>query len=159
MDTHPDRPDDLSPLERRLSAWRPADAGLDADAMLFAAGRASARPGPGRFVWPALSGLLGVFVVVLGAWLTVERSERLALAQQLRRQTPVVPPSPAAPAVPVEPNTVDAPMPDSYLSSRQALEKGLEAWPPQSQGRAGSTPVPVNHRVYQVGNRDILLDP
>ncbi len=48
--------DDLTDLERRLSSWEPTTEGLDSDALLFAAGRASARPGLGRFVWPALYG-------------------------------------------------------------------------------------------------------
>ncbi len=86
MHTHENHSDDMNDLERRLSAWAPASAGLDADAMLFAAGLAAGRPGPARFVWPALSGLLSVLVVALGAWLTVERSERLHLARQLRQQ-------------------------------------------------------------------------
>jgi hypothetical protein len=159
MDTHPDRPDDLSPLERRLSSWQPSAAGLDADAMLFAAGRASAQPGPGRFVWPALTGVLGVFAVVLGAWLVVERSERLALVEQLRRKAPVSSPSPSPPAVPAEAGSDDAASPDSFLTARRAYDKGLDAWPPQPDGRTGSAQVLANSPVYQVGHRDKLLDP
>jgi hypothetical protein len=159
MDTHPDRPDDLRSLERRLSGWQPASAGLDADAMLFAAGRASAQPGPARFVWPALTGVLSVLVVTLAAWLVVERNERLSLKQQLLRQIPASAPSLPAPAVPAEPVSDDALMPDSYLSSRRALDQGLDAWPRQQRGQAGSVPVPANNPVYQVGHRDMLLDP
>jgi len=59
MDTNHPCPDgELNDLERRLSAWRPAAEGLDPDAVLFAAGRASVRPGPARFAWPALAACL-----------------------------------------------------------------------------------------------------
>ena len=38
MDTHSRRPDEMNELERRLSTWQPTVAGLDPDALLFAAG-------------------------------------------------------------------------------------------------------------------------
>lgn len=69
MDTHANRPEDLNDLERRLAAWQPSRDGLDADAVLFAAGRASVQPRPARFVWPALTTLLTALIVVLGVWL------------------------------------------------------------------------------------------
>jgi hypothetical protein len=147
----------MNDLERRLSGWVPARAGLDADAMLFAAGRASARRGASRFVWPALTGLLCVAVAVLGVWLAVERGERLALAQQLAQQVPA--PLPSAPAVPIEPVSNDAAMPDSYFRSRQALQHGLDAWPPESEGPTGSGESAVSTPVLQVGHRDTLLNP
>jgi hypothetical protein len=158
MDTHSDRPDDLNSLERRLSSWQPASAGLDGDAMLFAAGRASALPGPGRFVWPALTGVLSVLVAALGAWLLVERGERLALAEQLRRPAPTSVPSLAPSAVPAESDSDDALKPESYASARQALDGGLQAWPPQKEGHSGSGASSASDPVYQVGHRDALLD-
>lgn len=161
MDTHSHRPDDLKDLEQRLSSWQPAADGLDPDAMLFAAGRASAQPGSARLVWPALSGLLSMLCVVLGLWLTAERSERLALARQLRehRSVPVdkAPSSPAADVVP--PETEEA-APDSYLASHRALEKGLDAWPVRAVVRAGSPRSPSpNPSILHAGQRDALLDP
>ena len=126
MDTHSDN---LSELERRLAACTPSAAGLDADAMLFAAGRASVRPGLVRFLWPGLTAGLAAVVLVLGIWAAVERSERLVLAAQLRQlpTAPVPYPSPA----PSEPPTTDEvkPSPSSVLAARPALEKGLDAWP------------------------------
>jgi hypothetical protein len=116
----------LSDLERRLAAVRPSADGLDADAMLFAAGRASARPGVGRFAWPALAGCLALTVAGLAGSLTVERSERLALAQKVRTLTPSPPPMPL-PAAAEEP--VADPDPSSYFASHRALEQGLDAWP------------------------------
>jgi hypothetical protein len=165
METHSDRPEDLNALERRLSAWQPNREGTDADAVLFAAGRASVRPSPVRFVWPALTALLTVLSVVLGQWLADERSERLALARQLgeRSPAPVVnpSPSPASKTVPVESfEPDDEPPPDSYLISRRALEQGLDAWPSRIVvQRRSSDPSVTNPPVLRVGQRDALLDP
>jgi hypothetical protein len=62
------QPDELTPLERQLAACRPSAAGLDADAMLFAAGRAAARPGAARHVWPVLAcGFVTVSLALGGA--------------------------------------------------------------------------------------------
>jgi hypothetical protein len=160
MDTHPDRTDDMNDLQRRLSAWQPAALGLDADAMLFAAGRASVIRGPSRFMWPALVGLLSVLVVFLGAWLAVERDTRISLARQLRRQMPVTSPSLApTPTVPAESVTDDADSPDSFLTARRAYDQGLDAWPPEPEARAGSAQALPNGPILQVGHRDMLLDP
>lgn len=157
MDTHPHRPDDLSELERRLAACEPAADGLDADAMLFAAGRASARPGPARFLWPALAACLAALAVVLGVWLVAERSERLDLARQLRQPAPAPDPPPAPPP---EPPTAEERPPNSLLAARRALEQGLDAWPPQPVAGAQTPgPPPPDPPVLQVGWRDVLLDP
>jgi hypothetical protein len=142
MDTHSQRPDDLSEMERQLAAWTPAPDGLDADAMLFAAGRASARPGLARFLWPALATCAGAFVVVLGVWLSVERSERRNLAQQLQ-QRDVAPLSNPSPTVsPPQPASAEEWPPDSYVASRPALEKGLDAWPPRAVSGVESSGAP-----------------
>ena len=44
-------------LEKRLSHFTPDGTGLDRDALLFAAGRASARP---KRLWPVLAGVLAI---------------------------------------------------------------------------------------------------
>src|SRR5262249_56763625 len=97
MDTkHPCPDGDLNDLERRLSGWRPAPEGLDPDAVLFAAGRASAQPN--RFAWPALAACFAVLAAALGGWAASERSERLALARLLQQRSPAsVTPSPSDP--------------------------------------------------------------
>ena len=77
---------ELSALERSLAACRPSADGLNADAMLFAAGRASARGGK---AWPVATGVLAALSVALGIGLWVERSERVALAARLTQATPV----------------------------------------------------------------------
>jgi hypothetical protein len=161
MDTHSDHPDDLSELERRLSAWKPADDGLDADALLFDAGRASMRPTAVRFVWPALTGLLTALTVVLGLWLAVERSERLALARRLAELPPApTVNTPLPPTAPQESAGPEEPSPDSYLAGRRALEQGLDAWPVRAVVRHGPPTSPGrNPPILHLGQRDALLDP
>src|SRR5579871_3770380 len=116
---HPNahQPDDLSKLERRLSDWVPAADGLDADAMLFAAGRASARPGRSRFLWPALACATTLLAIIFGIWLRHEHTERLALAQRVEQlSTVVVPPAPPSPAVvPADASPSEEEQTSSYL--------------------------------------------
>jgi hypothetical protein len=150
---HPD--DDLSPLERRLAGWQPSAASLDADAVLFAAGRASARPLRGRLVWPALACALSVMSLVLGGWLAVERRERLTLVDAVARQQPMEPPG----AAPLLPANSDEPSLAGYLVVRNLVtQKGLGAWPdlapPQADGPPG--PASENKPILQVWMRDSL---
>lgn len=165
MDTHPDRPEDLNALERRLSAWQPDSEGLDADAVLFAAGRASLRRGPARFAWPAMTALLTVLTVILSLKLASERNERLALARRLRGEPPAAPtvnPSlpPAANTAPAGSPGPDVMPPDSYLASRRALEKGLDAWPSRIVVRTGTPdPSSADPPILRLGQRDALLEP
>jgi hypothetical protein len=164
MDKHPHRPEDLNELERRLSAWQPSSEALDPDAVLFAAGRASMRSGPARFVWPALSALLTALAIVLGAWLMNERNERLALARRLHER-PTAPPlnSSPAPAPNVglsESPDLEEPKADSYLASRRALEKGLDAWPSRTVVRSEpSDPSSEDPPILTLGQRGSLLNP
>ena len=92
MDAQPSPSDDMSDLEKRLSAWRPSLAGLDADGVLFAAGRASVRPGWGRIAWPVVSGCLALLVGFLGVALSQERAARVELAARLNESRPSVAP-------------------------------------------------------------------
>ncbi len=164
MDTHSNRPEDLTAVESRLSAWQPAREGLDADAVLFAAGRASVRPGPVRFVWPALTVLMTALTGVLGLWLADERSERVALARQLQERplAPAVNPSILPTSVTTleeSPSTDELPA-DSYLSSRRALEEGLDAWPSRVVVRSGPIDTSfTNPPILRVGQRDALPEP
>lgn len=164
MDAHSNHSEDLNATERRLSAWKPASEGLDADAVLFAAGRASVRLRPARFAWPALTVVMTALSVVLGLCLADERNERLALARRLRERppAPAVNPSPlpAANIAPEEPLHSDELPPDSYLASRRALEKGLDAWPIRAIVRAGPPePSIANPPILRLGQRDALLEP
>jgi hypothetical protein len=163
MEPHSHHPEDLSELEHRLSAWRPADEGLNADAVLFAAGRASVRPGPARFVWPALTVCLAGLAIVLGVCLNVERSERLALARQMRQLSPAPAPKPAPPVEvsPTEPPPAEDVPPTSLLAARRLIERGLDDWPERVAVVRVETPAPALPRapVLQVGQRDLLIDP
>jgi len=113
--------DDLSNVEHRLSEWRPKAEGLNAEAMLFAAGRASGQRPPSR-LWMALCGVLIVQVVGLGAWGISERSERLALSSQLADR--------ALSTVETRQAKQDGssrrsyvPAPDDYLHQRKRMEQ------------------------------------
>jgi hypothetical protein len=152
--------DKLTDLERRLAACEPSAAGLSADAMLFAAGRASARPGPARFVWPALSAGLAVLAAALGAWLAAERAERIALAERLRQPAPAPSVAPAPPPVIVpEPPTPGEPPTSSVLAARRALEQGLDAWPPAAATYVDTPgPRPPEPPVLRAGPPDGLAD-
>jgi hypothetical protein len=117
MDTNSVPPDDVNELERRLSAWQPSDAGLAPAAMLFAAGRASVRASKGWLAWPILSGCLASAVVALGVSLQAQRSEVLALREQLERR-----PAEFAPAADETPAT-EPPAPGAYLALRRQWEE------------------------------------
>jgi hypothetical protein len=136
MDSHPLPPDDVNELERRLVGWKPSEAGLTAEAMLFAAGRASARPGGGRFVWPVVSGCLALVCVSLGTWAQSERSQRLALLQEIRQ-----PLAQSAPASEVTPESMPS-APDAYLILRRDWEQHPGRWEvsPEAPGQAPKAP-------------------
>ena len=142
-------PDDLSELERRLSARRPSASGLDADAMLFAAGRAA---GASRIPWPALTGLLAALALGLACWATTERAERLALSR------PPLQPAPPPPMTVPAPAETHGPA-DDWLSARRALEEGLEVWHPLALLPPESPTVGRSDPVFTVGQRNALLDP
>jgi hypothetical protein len=152
----------MNELERRLAAWQPAVAGLDADALLFAAGRASARPGAVRFVWPALAACASLLAIALGIWLVDERAERMALARQLRQQSHMLANTPAqsSPSDPTPAQVEEEPPQDSYLAGHRALDKGLEAWPMSAVIRPDPLgPIPPHSSVFRAGRLDGLLDP
>jgi hypothetical protein len=69
-------------------------------------------------------------------------------------------PPPAAVAVPVESPGLDEVPPDSYLASRQALEKGLDTWRSRVVARSGTPDSSLaNPPILSLGQRDALLDP
>jgi hypothetical protein len=152
----------MNEVERRLAAWQPAGAGLDADALLFAAGRASARPGATRFVWPALAACASLLAIALGIWLVDERADRMALARQLRQQSHMLANTPSSsPAPDPTPESVEEePPPDSYLAGHRALDKGLEDWPMSAVIRPDPLgPMPPHSSILRAGRLDGLLEP
>ena len=140
-------PDDASDWERRLAGLAPAADGLDDAAMLFAAGRASARPGPARFFWPALA-------VVLGVWLAAERSERLELARQLRAAPAALAPPPSPRRLSIRPGARRTDRPTACSPPARPWSAGLDAWPPRPLAPAEAFDPPV----FRAGQRDNLLD-
>src|SRR5262245_47384732 len=114
MDANARNPEDLTDLERRLAGWRPDAAGLNPDAMLFAAGRASVRPSPTRFVWPTIAACMTVVAMGLGSWAAKERTGRLELARLMQQPTPVVP----APTTVPETSPVPPPAGSYFAMSR-----------------------------------------
>jgi hypothetical protein len=126
MDANLSNPDDLSELEQRLANWMPAPEGLNTDAMLFAAGQASARIGKTRLVWPIVSGGLAVLVVFLGIRLWAERAERLALLQELDLRLANIPTAPDdSPPAPLQ----ETRAPNAYMVLRRQWEQRPDEWP------------------------------
>ncbi len=119
MDANLSNSDNLNELERRLADWKPAPDGLNVDAMLFAAGRASARNGKARLAWPVVSGGLALLTVFLGVRLAGERAGRLALLQELHLRLADIPSvTPIAPTA--SPETPEA---NAYLVLRREWEQ------------------------------------
>jgi hypothetical protein len=132
MDANARNPDDLTDLERRVAGWRPDAAGLDPDAMLFAAGRASVRPSPTRFAWPTIAACMAVVALALGGWAAKERTGRLELARLMQQPRPVVP----APATIPEPSP-EPPPAGSYFAMSRLVRQDPDAFlarPPSDAG-------------------------
>jgi hypothetical protein len=156
MDQHsPRHEDNLSDVERHLAGWHPASGGLDADAMLFAAGRAAGRRGPGRLLWPALCLVLAVQAAGLTAWGLSERAECRSLAERLRERAPA-PSAPPATAVAEVPEPSYTPSPDDYFHLRRRAEQDWLASLP-SAGLPTHEP-PAEPPIPRAGQRDRLLD-
>ena len=130
MDANVSNPDDLNELEQRLTNWKPAPEGLNPDAMLFAAGRASVRNGPMRLAWPVVSGGLAVVAIFLGLRLSAERAERLALLQELDIRLAEIPSVlPSATPTPLQ----ETRAPNAYIVLRREWEQRPGEWPTNSR--------------------------
>jgi hypothetical protein len=152
-ENHP-RPD-VSDVEALLQELKPVATGLDRDRVLFRAGRASVLR-PGRFVWPATSGVLALATLALSVALAVrpEPGERIVYVT-------VPQPAPPKEAAPSDrpPGVIDAGTPTTdralltggrSLMERQLLRWGLDALP---------MPAPANssQQVYHI--RGVTADP
>lgn len=162
MHNNSQQPDKLSDLECRLANWSPETDGLNADALLFAAGRASARPGVRRFLWPTVACGLAIVAVFLGVRLRLERAERLALAGQIQKLSPRAIPAVPAPGAPLaeDPSISDDEQANTYFTTHRLLESGVENWPDRTVVQTDkSDPTPPNSPILRVGRPDALLDP
>jgi hypothetical protein len=159
MDADRRHADDLTDLEKRLSGWRPAAEGLNAAAMLFAAGRASAA-GRRRLLWPAATVCVAMVALALGVGLARERSESRKLAAQLERREPAG--GIVAPGFESGPSALfqDELPSDSYLRVRRLLERDADAWPAEvtSQPDKPTGPPAPPPRVPRLRDRDGLPD-
>jgi hypothetical protein len=146
MAEHHPRPE-LTDFEAQLQALKPTPGGLDRDRILFRAGRASAR-GPGRYIWPGVSGVLALATVALSVALATrpEPPERVVYVEVPQSAPPRQEPRP--PSVIDE---VPAPTPPEKalltggrsLMERQLLRWGLDALP--APAPAASPAQPVHH--------------
>jgi hypothetical protein len=159
MDTHPYNQDDLSATERRLSGWRPGAQGLDAGAMLFAAGLAAGRRGRSWLLWPASCLVLVGLAVGLGVWGLSERAERRALASQLREPAPA-PSTPPATSVAMVAESSNLPPPEGYFHLRRQAEQDLGRWlgSLQSAGPQTVGPPPPQPAILRAGQWNGLVD-
>jgi hypothetical protein len=159
VDAHtPRHEDELSDFERHLAGWQPAPGGLDADAMLFAAGQAAGQRGRGRLLGPALCLLFAVQGAGLVAWGLSERAQRLTLASRLHERAQA-PSTPRATAVAVVPESFYTPSPDDYFHLRRRAEQDPGRWlaslPPDGPQAPGP---PLEPAILRAGQRNGLLD-
>jgi hypothetical protein len=160
MDAHPScREDDLRDIERRLSAWRPGSDGLNADAVLFAAGLAAGRRGRQPLVASVAGVLLIVQAIGLGLWGLTERAGRQALAVRLR-QSGAVPGASTTSTATATPSSTYTPSPEDYYHLRQEAEQDPGRWlaslhGPEPRTAETSPPEPV---ILRAGLRDGQFD-
>jgi hypothetical protein len=149
--------DDLSDFERHLAGWQPASDGLNADAMLFAAGQAAGRRERSQLLWPVLCALLTVQSVGLGVWGLSERAERQALAIHLPERTSIHSASPATVAA-VRDSSYQ-PSPGDYLSTRRMMEQDPNGWLASQQptGLQPLVPPPPQPAILTPRQRDGLF--
>jgi hypothetical protein len=148
---------EMSDIERRLAACAPAADGLNTDAMLFAAGRASVRAGPATVLWPlALVSVSALTVVLAFLWMS-ERQERMALASRLRA---LPPPSMPLPPVQTAPSSGEYDRtPGNLLEVHRALEQERDPLPPEpviNVGTSGPSPAPD---ILRADSLNHMLDP
>src|SRR5262249_24551554 len=119
--------DDLNKMERRLAGCPTATVGLNSDAMLSAAGRASVRPGPARIVWPvAFTALSLLTTAVTSLWMN-ERQDRIALASQLRQMLMTA--NPTSPQKPATASEGYERLSGGMLEVHRALDEGRDPLP------------------------------
>jgi hypothetical protein len=148
---------EMNELERRLAACAPAADGLQADAMLFAAGRASARRGLAAFLWPvAFTALSLLTITVTSMWMN-EHQERVALASQLRQMllmaAPASPPKPATTSEEYERSS------GSLLEVHRALDQNRDPLPAEPVIYVGSSGPSPDPDILRPDSLNHMLEP
>ena len=149
----PDREPELTALERRLAAWRPAAGTLDRDRMLYDAGRAAAEGEGHRHAWRLATAALAIMTIGLGVLLAHERSQRRALEIALAARAVPSPPSPVEFEIP----PIEPPAPSSYfaLTARLAANPVDASWLDVEIEREPDHPAPTPRRPAPLRPRDI----
>jgi len=126
---------ELEETERLLRDLRPADAGIDRDALLFRAGQASMRRG--HWVWPGIAAGLAICLAAALLHRPAPREvDRILYVPakapvQTPPATPAVEATPAAPIWPDGTAWTAVALRTSYLKLRQAVvDRGLDGLPP-----------------------------
>ena len=142
MDSNSSSSDELKKLERRLAKWSPAEDGLDHEAMLFAAGRASVRGRGISFAWPIASICMAATTLALGTWLSIERSERISLLREIESRSVATPQNSI---VPMDPIPYSEPIsPDAYLVLRRMWEQDNgDSWIGSASPKSAPNRLPV----------------
>jgi hypothetical protein len=145
---------DSADIERRLAGWRPEADGLNPDAMLFAAGRATRQSS--RY-WPFASAIFAALAIGLGIWGFGEREGRLALIRNHdRRSTPIAAPPDQAPARADPANT---PSPTGFWSMRRTFEEDPDRWMTARAPESPNAAVPPSGQaILTVRSDDSWLD-
>jgi hypothetical protein len=95
MAEHHPRPE-ITEVESQLLALKPSPGSLDRDRVIYRAGRASAL-GPGRWAWPAVSGVMSLVTVALAVALATrpEPTPRVVYVKMVQpAELPKQPPEP-----------------------------------------------------------------
>ncbi len=156
---------DLTALERRLSAWRPAAGALDRDRMLYDAGRAAA----GARSWRLAAAALLIATLGLGGLLIHEKRElardRSLLAQErahrLEAETALAARAGASQpsaAIPAATPAIGLPAPESYLVLTSRLAQGVVEAPWPADGREPA-PIGPSSRSSEPSPRPVPLRP
>lgn len=159
METHPSSADELNDLERRLSEWRPSAAGLNADQMLFAAGRNSVRPGWGRNASSLVSAGLAVLAIVLGVGLVQEREARRDLLAKFHEQRAPIDSGPYDVPATSEILAGEAASVRDYVAARSALAQNPDAWLEVTKIEPPDGPSLPQRSILKAHSRGEMLEP
>jgi hypothetical protein len=117
---------DLTELEHRLAAWRPAAGALDRDRMLYDAGRAAALAGVQARSWRLATAALALLTIGLGGLLAREQSQRRVLETALAARAGTLEPAPAISSPARETPAIEPLEPSSYFVLTARLTQGAQ---------------------------------